>query len=176
MNREYHGGAQYICKYCGKVYNGPPNWKGRQYCSQDCRNKDHTQKVICPCGKEFTAIKARGLVKYCSMECYGKYSASLKINSKNPQWVGDLIKPRPLHNWVRRRKLKPEFCEECKSEKPYDLANISGNYKRDINDFRWLCRRCHMLSDGRMQNLKQNHVQPDGNKVLKSHNKIDGGK
>lgn len=56
-----------------------------------------------------------------------------------------------LHEWVRRNKAKPKECEECKDSKPYDLANISGEYKRDINDFRWLCRRCHMNEDGRLK-------------------------
>ena len=60
-----------------------------------------------------------------------------------------------LHRWVERRKEKPEFCEECKKQKPYDLANVSGEYKRDINDFKWLCRSCHMKEDGRINNLKQ---------------------
>jgi len=27
------------------------------------------------------------------------------------------------------------------------LANISGEYHRDINDFKWMCRSCHMIMD-----------------------------
>jgi len=37
---------------------------------------------------------------------------------------------------------------------PYDVANISGKYKRDIKDFEWLCRLCHMTKDGRLEALK----------------------
>jgi len=54
-----------------------------------------------------------------------------------------------LHRWVRREKTKPEFCENCKIDKPRDIANISGNYQQDLNDFEWLCRKCHMQKDGR---------------------------
>jgi len=73
----------------------------------------------------------------------------------NVNWKGDDVGRTQLHEWVRRRKVKPEFCENCKKNKPYDLANISGEYKRDINDFKWLCRSCHMKEDGRIKNLKQ---------------------
>ncbi len=78
-----------------------------------------------------------------------------KINEKNPMWKGDNVGYIPLHNWVRRRKPKPKLCEECEKNKPYDLANISGEYKRDINDFEWICRSCHMKKDGRMDNLHE---------------------
>ena len=33
---------------------------------------------------------------------------------------------------------------------PYDLANISQEYRRDVDDFEWLCRSCHMKKDGRI--------------------------
>ena len=36
---------------------------------------------------------------------------------------------------------------------PYDCANISGEYHRDVDDFEWLCRRCHMVKDGRLEKL-----------------------
>lgn len=83
--------------------------------------------------------------------------ASKKMEGKNnPMWKGNRVKLIALHSWVRRRKPKPKFCERCKKNKPYDLANISGNYKRNINDFEWLCRSCHMKKDGRVDNLHKN--------------------
>jgi len=77
-------------------------------------------------------------------------------NGKNPSWKGDSVGYGALHNWVRRHKSKPEYCEECNKNKPHDLANISGEYKRDINDFKWLCRKCHMEMDGRLKKLGKN--------------------
>jgi hypothetical protein len=44
-------------------------------------------------------------------------------------------------------------CQQCR--KPYDLANVSVEYKRDLNDWQWLCRRYHMLSDGRLHSRDQ---------------------
>ena len=62
-------------------------------------------------------------------------------NSGN--YKGDKVGYKGLHKWVRNNKPKPQFCENCNEYPPYDTANISGLYKRDINDFRWLCRKCH---------------------------------
>jgi hypothetical protein len=71
----------------------------------------------------------------------------------NGMWKGNKVKYEGLHTWIRTHKKKPLLCENCKISKPYDLANISGEYKRDINDFKWLCRRCHMHEDNRIKNL-----------------------
>jgi hypothetical protein len=53
-----------------------------------------------------------------------------------------------LHKWIRKHKPKSEICQLCgeKKEKLH-LSNISGEYKRDINDFWWLCFPCHMRFD-----------------------------
>jgi len=84
-----------------------------------------------------------------------KISISHK-NELNPMWKGNNVTKSPLHNWVRRHKPKPDFCELCKVVPPYDLANISQKYYRDVNDFEWICRKCHMNKDSRIKNLKQN--------------------
>jgi len=55
-----------------------------------------------------------------------------------------------IHAWVRKRKPKPELCEWCKSAPPKDLANISGQYRKDVDDYEWICRKCHMEKDGRL--------------------------
>ena len=99
----------------------------------------------------------RGIQRYKCMECGKKFQMIYLDNSgsNNGMWKGDEVQRIALHEWIRNRKPKPDLCEECHELPPYDLANISGEYLRDINDFRWLCRRCHVKSDGRMKNLKQ---------------------
>ena len=79
--------------------------------------------------------------------------ASCNRNENNGMWKGNQVGCSGLHRWVKRHKPKPAVCEICKTKKPFDLANISGEYKRDVNDFQWLCRSCHMKSDGRLNNL-----------------------
>lgn len=75
--------------------------------------------------------------------------------SHNGNWVGEKITYNGLHTWVRRHKTLLEICELCRKKKAYDFANISGAYKRDVNDFVCVCRSCHMVGDGRIKNLKQ---------------------
>jgi len=79
---------------------------------------------------------------------YVKIAISKKNNGEgNGNWKGDKVGHRSIHGWVRRRKKKPEFCEFCGKNRPYDLANISNEYKRDLNDYKYLCRSCHRKYD-----------------------------
>lgn len=75
------------------------------------------------------------------------------LNINNGMWKGDKVSYGALHTWIRKNKLKPNLCENCKRASPYDIANISGKYKRDIHDYKWICRRCHMIEDKRINNL-----------------------
>lgn len=84
-----------------------------------------------------------------------KKLSDMRKGKLNPLWKGDAIGKGPsLHEWIRSHKPKPKYCEErtCENE-PYDLANISQKYHRNINDFEWLCRSCHMRKDGRLEKL-----------------------
>lgn len=72
-------------------------------------------------------------------------------NEKNGMWKGNKAGLDAIHIWVLRNKPKPKVCECCKKNKPKDLANISQKYRRDIKDFEWLCRKCHMMKDGRLK-------------------------
>ena len=84
---------------------------------------------------------------------------------KNPNWKkhqNEKISLRALHGWIRRRKPKPSLCVHCHLRPAVDLANISQEYKQNVNDFEWLCRKCHMQKDGRLLKLLihsfKNHV------------------
>jgi len=106
------------------------------------KNKSKNNKKCIGCGKLINKISKR--CKSCS-----------KLGEKNPIWKGNNVGIKVLHEWIRRHKPKVEFCERCNKKKKLELANISGLYKRDINDYEWLCRKCHMEDDKRMNNLKQ---------------------
>lgn len=64
-------------------------------------------------------------------------------------YKGDKVSYAGLHMWVSRWKGKPNFCEICKSKdaKRYEWANKSGEYKRDLNDWMRLCKKCHFAND-----------------------------
>lgn len=127
------------------------------------------KKICLICNNQFEVkVSREKTAKYCSQKCYiksrignprseefkRKFSLN-QIGSKNPNWKGDSVGYSGLHLWIRRNKPKPEFCEHCKKVPPYDLANISQKYKRDVNDYEWLCRSCHINGDGRLENMNR---------------------
>lgn len=71
--------------------------------------------------------------------------------SKNPGWKGDNVSYITLHKWIRNHLPKPELCQICKKLPPKQLSNISGKYKRDVTDYQWVCIRCHMVFDDRLE-------------------------
>lgn len=78
-----------------------------------------------------------------------------RVGSKNPAWRGDRASYSAVHSWVRRNLVKPKLCQSCQVVPPLDVANISQKYLRDLSDYEWLCRKCHMKKDGRLKNLHQ---------------------
>jgi hypothetical protein len=74
---------------------------------------------------------------------------------RNGMWKGDNVGYGSLHDWVKCHLNKPEKCELCLAEPPNDLSNKSGLYKRELDDWELLCRKCHMIKDGRYAKLKE---------------------
>lgn len=75
-----------------------------------------------------------------------------KKGEESHRWLGDDVGYSGVHKHVRYNKPKTELCEICKKVPPIDISNISGIYTRDINDYEWLCRKCHQIKDGRLNN------------------------
>lgn len=90
--------------------------------------------------------------------------SDVKLGDKNPMWKGDQVSYTSLHEYVRKHLPVPERCEVCHEVKSLDLANISQKYKRDLSDWEYLCRRCHMIKDGRLDKIIAN-VQSRKNRV-----------
>jgi hypothetical protein len=78
-------------------------------------------------------------------------SISISLNGK-------YCKPNPkysaLHTFIRKNKPKPELCEICNKKPPRELANVSGLYKRNILDYKYLCKTCHYYYNRNTQKLK----------------------
>lgn len=66
-------------------------------------------------------------------------------DEKHPMWKGDQVGYLGIHTWISRKLGKPNKCEQCGTtqSKGFDWANISGEYKRDLKDWKRLCKRCH---------------------------------
>jgi len=111
------------------------------------------------CGKEIKDYRSKRC-RDCWEIWYKKHNNFGEVkNENNVNWKGNAVGYYGLHNWIRRNKPRPEFCEICGEKEPKQVANISGEYKRDINDYQWLCVKCHVVKDGTINNLN-------------SHNKI----
>lgn len=54
---------------------------------------------------------------------------------------------------MERQIGRSDRCSKCGNIGKVDLANISQEYKRDLTDWEWLCRKCHMNGDGRLANF-----------------------
>lgn len=100
------------------------------------------------------------------------------LDKQNGMWKGDEVGYTALHGWVKRWLRKPERCKDCNQVKKLDLANISGKYSRDLDDWEYLCRKCHMAKDGRlnkfMGNQKGKEPWNKGRKGKQKNHNTDG--
>lgn len=76
--------------------------------------------------------------------------SALNLQERHPRWKGNDVGYQALHRYVEKRLPKPEKCPICKKKPVCDLTN-RGIYNRELKNWRWLCRRCHLISDGRMK-------------------------
>lgn len=112
--------------------------------------------LVCSFCKE--SFKSRHKKKYCSREHFilgvtGKRNLK-NTGEKNQNWKGSDVGYTAIHDWVKWWLKKPSQCQRCNEDKPLDLANKSQKYLRDLSDWEWLCRRCHMETDGRLEAMR----------------------
>lgn len=120
------------CDQCGTYYVS----SATRFCSEKCYRKNRIDFPVLNSKKARENISKR------------------MLSEKNPLWKGEKVGYHALHKWVIRRIQKPAVCDCCKVEPPRDLAN-KGIYNRELENWEWLCRRCHMKKDGRLGNLKK---------------------
>jgi hypothetical protein len=112
------------------------------------------------CGKDFNNIGSRPKV-FCSPNCLTEG----RSGNKNPRWLGSNVKSAGVHGWIKKHYQRPQLCENCNVEANLDLANVSPTYDpttytRDMKNWRWLCRSCHMSTDNRGKELVKNLTLP----------------
>lgn len=111
------------------------------------------------CQKEFKTFPCKikaGNGKYCSRKCHGismegngNYMWG-KFNEESPQWIGNKVRYYGLHKWIRRVYGKLQECVYCgkkRDEIRIEMANVSGKYTRNYEDWIPLCRPCHIAYD-----------------------------
>lgn len=64
---------------------------------------------------------------------------------KNFNWKGDNVSYRSLHKWVECYLGKANSCSNnsLHISTRYHWGNISGQYKRELSDWRELCPKCN---------------------------------
>jgi hypothetical protein len=105
--------------------------------------------------------RKRGVVPRGSPEHREKVSAGItehwktrerraQSGEKNTAWKGDNVGWNAIHWWLRRNFPKERKCEECGIEGKTDYAFLHHPrpYTRVREDYRELCRRCHLAFDG----------------------------
>lgn len=78
-----------------------------------------------------------------------EFKAGQWLDEEHPNWKGDRAGYVSLHSWVVRRLGKPSLCAHCgnSDRKRYVWANVSKEYKRELNDWVRLCVSCHISFD-----------------------------
>lgn len=106
-----------------------------------------------------------------------KRLAKRKLNNKaenSPVWKGDNVKYGGIHKWIREHKSKPLLCEYCKKQKKLSLANIKGHkYTRKIEDYKWLCYKCHSILDLNKEFCIKGHKLDKNNLIITSRGHRD---
>ena len=131
------------CLQCGKVFEKKRNesenyWHTKKFCSLSCRNDSYKGKPSGALGGHWKQ----------SEEFKRKCSERMR-DERHRCWKGDAVGYDALHTWVSRKLGKPQKCAHCGTEQQrwYHWANVSGEYRRDLNDWLRLCVPCHSRFD-----------------------------
>lgn len=138
-----------VCRVCNKSrYIKRSRLKNFRYCSYKC-----------------AGVSKRGIVPLMAFKVRDK-----RITGEgNYQWKGDNAGYIAKHRWIKKWYGEPKLCESCGiKNKKYNWANISGKYKRDINDWKQLCISCHRKYDNHGEKSRITwHKNNDNNLSLK---------
>lgn len=136
-------------------------------------SEDHRRKMS-ESKKGKTPKNFKNMQKKAWESCRGKPSWNkgkiLPRGKDCPLWKGDNAGYSAIHYWVARYKTKPPCCPECGKIGRLELANISGKYKRDLDDYKWLCVKCHRDMDKWFEKIMKKVIRgSDGRFYKKSY-------
>lgn len=121
--------------------------KGKEFLVREyIVNRKSTAQIAKEIGTYPTTV-ARWLRKYKLLRTISE----AKRGKYNNMWKGNKVGYNAVHAWVNRNKPRVDKCQNCgKESKKLDLANLDGKYNRDLNNYKYFCRRCHMKYDYKM--------------------------
>ncbi len=129
------------CEWCKEYFSFRRPSEVRRFCSVRCAKKWEAENVPKDSFRKGKAPKIK-------RETYDRFKTE-RLGEGNPNWKGDKVSKKALHDWIRWNYGEKMECEKCgsKNAKVYDWSNISGEYKRDRSDWQRLCRSCHQKYD-----------------------------
>ena len=66
------------------------------------------------------------------------------IGDKNPNYRYDEVGYDAIHKWIYKHKPRSNVCEYCKRPNLQLVCACVGEYKRDLDQFKWLCLELSM--------------------------------
>ena len=137
------------CLLCGNEFLVYPCLKDkRKFCSHRCANRNITDEKREKLRSKMKLIRHSGnFKKGFTPWNKGKWFGQIE-NNKNCNWKGDNAKKLAMHTWVERRKgkAKEHKCEMCENQAE-DWSNKDHKYKRVLDDYQSLCKKCHRKYD-----------------------------
>lgn len=115
-------------------------------------NYSKEYRVCKSCDVKFL-VSPSAIGNFCSNNCKYADTSKRMSDDNHHQWKGDKAGYNSLHKWVARKLGKPEKCEDCGItgdrglKRNYHWSNVSGNYKRELKDWKRLCVPCHSKFD-----------------------------
>jgi len=82
---------------------------------------------------------------------------------------------RLIHLWINRTKPRSGICEDCKLKTNTGYSNISGEYKKEVEDWQELCDKCHYKYDKDVLGASKSQAGTFRNKELASKAGVLGG-
>ena len=96
-----------------------------------------------------------------------------KFGEEARRWKGEKASYEAKHMWITKHYANEKTtCSHCNKSKEevsrLEWANISGEYKRDRDDYICLCPSCHRKMDLKKTHCPSGHDLNDGNLKINS--------
>lgn len=121
------------------------------------RYRERNREKIRAWNRDYAARKRRevGMPALGTLESTeNRRRARKATGAEHGNWKGDEVGYGALHKWLERHKTRTGTCTRCgarpQPRKRYvatEWANVSGEYRRDLDDYVELCSSCHIRTD-----------------------------
>lgn len=131
---------------------------GQSSAEAKARYRDRNREAIRAKGRAYAARRRRELGQPAlgaAESRANRATARKAIGGEHGNWTGDDASYAALHLWLHRHKPRTGTCEWCgeaptpsgRKKNGTHFANLSGEYRRDVDDYAELCPTCHVRFD-----------------------------